>query len=85
MLSQCQQGSQCLEGASEVFLDVVPSEAEGTTSWNTSEFVPCHIDMLQKTICNTGTKIVLTFFGSQKKHTIKEMMVTDAKKCHQYG
>ena len=28
VLSQCQQGSQCLEGASEVFQDVVPSEAE---------------------------------------------------------
>ena len=28
---------------------------------------------------------LLTLFGSQKRHTIKEMIVTDATKCRQYG
>ena len=28
---------------------------------------------------------LLTLLGSQKRHTIKEMIVTDATKCHQYG
>ena len=28
---------------------------------------------------------LLTLFDSQKRHAIKEMMVTDATKCHQYG
>ena len=36
MLSQCQQGSQCLEGASEVFQHVVPSEAEASVDTKSS-------------------------------------------------
>ena len=44
-----------VEGASEVFQDVVPSEAEALSRHKV--FVLCNMDMLQRTNCNTGTNI----------------------------